>query len=633
MPPKIAPMDIPHIQELVCRSLSSRDIYQGTLVCRNWHRNLSRFLWRSISLSKKAALRRFLASPQAQHATELSYLIENLTSPFPEIFSCFLSTIVIHNTEYQRYNGEDSSDHVVHLEQQEDHSVFEDLHHLFSETLAPPRSLQVSTKVTCQFSQLTELRSTCITARDVPINHFQKRRQALPTLFQIIQQAPLLKVLELGSLPVDPATITWTMPILWRHPSLQELKLWSRGVIRVSEVRAILWYSTGLKKLTWLQDPRYPGNIDLDCDLVAEDRIQELQSLFPGYHPNSVETFHYFEPPTVAATASYRLEELDLRTAPIPHDLARTLFLPFLRGYCPNLKRLVYPWIPSSDDPDPEFDHYLPGVPMVINYGMPHLRHLDLRNVNHTVDEMMETILESCSQLETFYAPGGETSFGDLACNALLADHALSLREVSFAKCGIASYNMIRVLRNCPNLQRFRALMMDVEQDNENSGYFFVGDSAVDPIFSFKPAMGALHPEEIYWPWACKGLKTLSLRFKKPVGQTSANLVPLSLLARIGVLGELEELFLEQADPENEDEGEDENDEEKVKDPLEKVMIQEGVHYFFFTGFQLLMGLKRLKRFVLINMDLALVEPACLKLEALLPGLGEPIRVWEKSFI
>ncbi|KAF9391380.1 hypothetical protein CPC16_004379 [Podila verticillata] len=633
MPSKIAPMDIPHIQELVCRSLSSRDIYQGTLVCRDWHRNLSRFLWRSISLSKKATLRRFLTSPQAQHATELSYLIENLTSPYSEIFSCFLSTVVIHNTECQRYDGEDSSENVVHLEQQEDHSVFEDLYHLFNETLAPPRSLQVSTKVTCQFRQLTELRSTCISARDVPINHFQKRRQALPTLFQIIQQAPLLKVLELGSLPVDPATIAWIMPILWRHPSLQELKLWSRGVIRVSEVRAILWYSTGLKKLTWLQDPEHPGNIDLDCDLVAEGRIQELQSLFPGYHPNSVETFHYTEPPTVAATALYRLEELDLRTAPIPHDLARTLFLPFLRGYCPNLKRLVYPWIPSSDDPDPEFDYYLPGVPMVINYGMPHLRHLDLRNVNHTVDEMMETILKSCSQLETFYAPGGETSFGDLACNALLTDHALSLREVSFAKCGIANYNMIRVLRNCPNLQRFRALMADVEQDNENSGYFFVGDSTVDPVFSFKPAMGALHPEEVYGPWACKGLKTLSLRFKKPAGQTSANLVPLSLLARIGVLRELEELFLEQADTENEGEGEDENDDEEVKDPLEKVMIQDGVHYFFFTGFQLLMGLKRLKRFVLVNMDLALVEPACLTLEALLPGLGEPIRVWEKSSI
>lgn len=628
-------MDIPHIQDLVCRSLSSRDINQCTLVCRNWHRNLSRFLWRSISLPNKTALRRFLASPQAHHAPELSYLIESLASPYPEIFSCFLSTVVIHTNEYQSQHDESSSESRAHSEQQENHSVFEELHHLFSGTLARPRSLQVSTKVTSQFSRLTELRSTCITTRDFPINHFQKRRQALPTLFQIIQQAPLLNVLELGSLPMDPATIAWTMPILWRHPSLQELKLWSRGIIRVSEVRSILWYSTGLKKLTWLQDPEYPGNIDLDCDLVAEARIQELQSLFPGYHPNSVETFHYLELPTAAATALYRLEELDLRTAPIPHDLARTLFLPFLRGYCPNLKRLVYPWIPSNDDPDTEFDHYLPGVPMVINYGILHLRHLDLRNVNHTVDEMMETILESCSQLETFYAPGGVTSFGDLACNALLTYHAQSLREVSFAKCGITSYNMIRVLQNCPNLQRFRALMMDVEQDDENSGYFYMGDSAIDPVFSFKPARGALRPEEIYGPWACKGLKTLSLRFKKPAGQTSANLVPPSLLARIGVLWELEELFLEQADPENENEneGEDENDEEEVKDPLEKVMVQEGVLYFFFTGFQLLMGLRRLKRFVLINMDLELIESACVALEALLPGLREPIRVWEKSRI
>ncbi|KAG0010560.1 hypothetical protein BGZ81_002715, partial [Podila clonocystis] len=285
----------------------------------------------------------------SQHALEISYLIENLTLPYPGIFSRSLSTVVTCNIE------DHSQDHQNALgNSMESHpygTVVEDLQHLFSETLLAQPSVQVSTNVKCQFNRLTELRSTCIDTRDAPMNHFRKHRQALPTLFQIIQQAPLLKVLELGSLPMDPATIAWMMPILWRHPTLEELKLWSRGVIRASDICSILWYSTGLKKFTWLQDPQRPVQMAMDCELVSEARIQELQSLFPGSHPNSAETFHYLEPHTAASLASYRLEELDLRTAPIPHDFMRDLFLPFLRGYCSNLKRLVYPWIPGTDDP------------------------------------------------------------------------------------------------------------------------------------------------------------------------------------------------------------------------------------------------------------------------------------------
>ncbi|KAG0083610.1 hypothetical protein BGZ92_010628 [Podila epicladia] len=608
MPPKVAPMDIPHIQELVCRSL-----------------HLSRFLWRSISLPTKGALRRFLASPQAQHASELSYLIENLTSPYSDMFSRFLSTVVTRNIKVLSQNNQDASENS--MDSQLDGSAIEDLQHLFSETTIAQPSVQVSTNVICQFNRLIELRSTRIDITDAPMNHFRKHRHALPTLFQIIQQAPLLKVLELGSLPMDPATIAWTMPILWHHPSLEELKLWSRGIIRVSDIRSILWYSTGLKKFTWLQDPQRPALMTLDCHLVSEARIQELQSLFPGSHPNSVEIFHYIETRTAAALAQYRLEDLDLRAAPIPHDFTRNLFLPFLRGYCPNLKRLVYPWIPGNDDPELDFDPYLPGLPMVLYDSMAHLRHLDFRNVNHTVDEMMETILESCRQLETFYAPGGETSFGDLSCIALLSYHAQTLRVVSFAKCGISNVNMIRVLQECPNLQRFRALMTDVEQDEDNCGYFFVGDMAVDPVFSFQAPAGTENLQRLYGPWACKGLKTLSLRFKKRANQTALDLVPRLLLARIARLQELEELFLEQADPENEDENENED-----QDLLEDLMVlNETCH--FFTGLLLLIGLRRLKRFVLINMDLALVEPACATLEGLLPGLQEPIRIWEKSRI
>ncbi|KAG0349988.1 hypothetical protein BG005_010490 [Podila minutissima] len=329
-------------------------------------------------------------------------------------------------------------------------------------------SVQVSTSVICQFNRLSELRSTLIDITNAPMNHFRKHRHTLPTLFQIIQQASLLKVLDLGSLPMDPATIAWTMPILWRHPSLEELKLWSRGIIRVSDIRSILWYSTGLKKFTWLQDSQGPAQIASDCDLVSEARIQELQSLFSDPRPNSVEVFHYLETRTAAALASYRLEELDLRTAPIPHHFSRNPFLPFLRGYCPNLKRVVYPWIPGNDDPELDFDPYLPGLPKVLYDSMGRPRHLDFRNVNHAVDEMMETILESCHQLETFHAPGGETSFGDLSCSALLDYHAQTLQVVSFAKCGISNVNMICVLQQCPNLQRFRALVADVEQDVDN---------------------------------------------------------------------------------------------------------------------------------------------------------------------
>ncbi|KAF9310759.1 hypothetical protein BG003_008134 [Podila horticola] len=192
---------------------------------------------------------------------------------------------------------------------------------------------------------------------------------------------------------------------------------------------------------------------------------------------------------------------------------------------------------------------------------------------------------------------------------------------------------MIRVLQQCPNLRRFRTLMTDVEQDEDNSGYFFVGETAVDPLFSFKAPAGADHPRGLYGPWACKGLKTLSLRFKKPAKQTVLDLVPQSLLARIAGLKELEELFLEQADPENEDEDENESQEESEgRDPLEDLMAQEGMRYLF-TGFLLLMGLQHLRRFVLINMDLTLVNPACATLEVLLSGLQEPIRVWEKSSI
>ncbi|KAF9300677.1 hypothetical protein BGZ74_007623 [Mortierella antarctica] len=385
------------------------------------------------------------------------------------------------------------------------------------------------------------------------------------------------------------------MPILWRHPSLEELKLWSRGIIRVSDIRSILWYSTGLKKFTWLQDPQRPAQIASDCDLVSEARIQELQSLFSDPRLNSVEVFHYLETRTAAALASYRLEELDLRTAPIPHHFSRNPFLPFLRGYCPNLKRLVYPWIPGNDDPELDFDPYLPGLPKVLYDSMGRLRHLDFRNVNHAVDEMMETILESCHQLETFHAPGGETSFGDLSCSALLDYHAQTLQVVSLAKCGISNVNMICVLQQCPNLQRFRALVADVEQDVDNCGYFFVSDMAVDP--------------------ACKDLKTLSLWFKKPAKQTALDLLPKSLLALIAVLTELEELYLEQADPENEDENEDEGESENEgRDPLEDMMVQDKTRRFF-TGLLLLMDL----------------PPACAALEVYLPGLQEPIRVWEKA--
>ncbi|KAF9331850.1 hypothetical protein BG006_005281 [Podila minutissima] len=390
--------------------------------------------------------------------------------------------------------------------------------------------------------------------------------------------APLLKVLELGSLPTDPATITWTMPILWRHPSLEKLKLWSRGIIRVSDIRSILWYSTGLKKFTWLQDLQRPTQMASDCDIVSEARIQELQSLFPGPHPNSVEVFHYLETRSAAALASYRLEELDLRTTPIPHDFSRNLFLPFLRGYCPNLKRLVYRWIPGNDDPELDFDPYLPGLPEVLYDSMGHLRHLDFRNVNHTVDEMMETILESCHQLETLYAPGGETSFGDLSCSALLDYHAQTLRIVSFAK-------------SVPESAAFPRLVADVEQDVDNGGYFFASDMAVDPVFSFKAPTGIDNPQTLYGAWACKDLKMLSLRFKKPAKHTALDLLPKSLLARIAVLTELEELYLEQADPENEDENEDEGESEsECRDPLEDMMVQDETRHVF-TGFLLLMDL------------------------------------------
>lgn len=181
MPPKIAPMDIPHIQELVCRSLSSQDIYQCTLVSRNWHKNLNRFLWRSITLRTKGALRRFLASPQAQNAPQLSYLIENLTSPYPDIFSRFLSTVVTRHTKDTRQDGRDASE-----DSQDSHpdvSVLEDLHRLFGETLLAQPSFQVSTSVTCQFNRLTELRSTCIDARDALHEPFPETQTGPPCTF------------------------------------------------------------------------------------------------------------------------------------------------------------------------------------------------------------------------------------------------------------------------------------------------------------------------------------------------------------------------------------------------------------------------------------------------------------------
>ncbi|KAF9310758.1 hypothetical protein BG003_008133 [Podila horticola] len=394
MPPKIAPMDIPHIQELVCRSLSSQDIYQCTLVSRNWHKNLNRFLWRSITLRTKGALRRFLASPQAQNAPQLSYLIENLTSPYPDIFSRFLSTVVTRHTKDTRQDGRDASE-----DSQDSHpdvSVLEDLHRLFGETLLAQPSFQVSTSVTCQFNRLTELRSTYR-----PSLYFSKLfNRHLCSRSWSSAPCPWTRQRSPGQCPLFGAT--------------HLLKSSSSGAeaFRVSDIRSTLCYSTHLKKFTWLQHPQRPVQMTMDCELVYEARIQELQSLFPGSHPSSVDTFHYADCHTAAALASYRLEELDLRTAPIPHDFTRNLFLPFLRGYCPNLKRLVYPWIPGNDDPELDFDPYLPGLPMVLNDGMTHLRHIDFRNVNHTVDETMETILESCHELETFYGPAEKPPLG-----------------------------------------------------------------------------------------------------------------------------------------------------------------------------------------------------------------------------
>ncbi|KAG0010559.1 hypothetical protein BGZ81_002714 [Podila clonocystis] len=189
-------------------------------------------------------------------------------------------------------------------------------------------------------------------------------------------------------------------------------------------------------------------------------------------------------------------------------------------------------------------------------------------------------------------------------------------------------------LQHDPRLAAVPEPATDGEQGKENWGYFFVGETAVDPVISFKASTGAENPQALYGPWACKALKTLSQRFKKSAKQTALDLVPQSLLARIAGLKKLEELFLEQADPENENENEvsEGESESKGRDPLEELIAPEGMRHLC-TGFLLMMGLRRLKRFVLIIMDLALVDPACATLESLLPGLQEPIRVWEKSRI
>ncbi|KAG0341881.1 hypothetical protein BG004_005871 [Podila humilis] len=622
-------MDIPHIQERVCRALSPKDVYHCTLVCRSWHENLSKYLWRVISLISAKSLRRFLQSPQTKDIASVVYLIERIVCPYPKIFPLFHFTSVARNLKYKVPKTKDDPDGApqsTHEDVVMDLSG-EELIYLYGE--APyqhrPFNMMISAY---QFSRLTELRFPSLLCSQSPPNHYIKRRQVLPDLFRIIQQAPNLKVLELGSLHLDTATVSWITPIIHQHPSLKELRLISRGQIRTSDIRKVLWSTISLKKFTWLGDPDEKPYGVRDAELVEEETNQYLQANYPGSAPDSVSSFYYnqlygSQYHTEEALQSCHLEELDLRSAPIPFDNDGSFLFPFLRGYCPKLKRLVYPFIRWTFRNSFTSDIYLSGLPMVLTFGMPVCSHLDFRNVNHSSDDMMECLIQDSNlALETFIAPGGSNAFGRDACNALIRYHHRWLREVSFAKCSISAYHMSRILRSIPQLERFRTLMYDLEQDQDGaSGYYSSETHCHDPVIQFQysgwlrvddETMAKINAQ-MKEPWACKGLKTLSLRFYPESYQE-----PFSkeLLDHIAELTELEELMLEQACEFEKDSKSDH--EEETLDP------NATSRHHHATTFASFVGLKKLKRFTVINVDQEVMREKALALQELLPQM-EPV--------